>query len=82
MNAKESREYLLSIPAMCYRLVIIIFYNDMPELSMGNVFYYVPFYREEPIPLIFLPKIHTLLEINWSNHLSQAYKLAAFVYLK
>lgn len=82
MNVSESREYLLSIPAVCYRLVLIVFYNDMLKLSVGDVFYYVPFYRKEPIPLIFLPKIHTFFEINLTDHLSQANKLPTFVYLK
>ena len=66
----EEDKYLLSVPRMCYRFVVIAFDDNVSQLGVGNIFHYVPLHWEEPIPLVALPKVHVLGKIHLSNHFS------------
>jgi hypothetical protein len=49
---------------------IVILKHNMPQLTVRNVFYYMPLNWEETIPLVNLPKIHVFIEVYLTNHLS------------
>lgn len=72
MKKKEERKklYLLGVPAKSDRPIIIGFEDDVPQLSIGYVFYYMPFDWEEPIPLVNLPEVHVFIKIYLPSHLS------------
>lgn len=70
MRKKKIRGYLLRVPSKSYRSVIIVFKDNVPQLSVGYVLYYMPFYGEEPTPLVNLPEVHIFVKIYLPNHLS------------
>lgn len=79
---KDPWFYLLSISTVSHRLVIIIFKNNVTELTVWNVFNYVPLHGKLPTPLILLPEVHTLVKIHRSNHFSYPTELSTSIYLE
>ena len=81
MKSYSKALYLLCVPAVGYRLVLIVFKNYMAEEIIWNILQYVPINRELASPLILLPVVHTLLKIHWSSHLRNTAELWTSIHM-
>lgn len=70
MEREREKAYLLGISTKSDRPIIIRLEDDVPQLSIGYIFYYMPLYWEEPNPLVNLPEVHVFVKIHLPNHLS------------
>ena len=82
LSTKKSKWYLLSVPGKSYRPIIIVFKDNVPQLSVRNIFYYMPLDWKEPIPLVKLPKFHVFIKVHLSHHLSNTHKLSTSINLE
>jgi hypothetical protein len=73
--------YLVCVPAICDRFIVIVLKNDVPQKIVRYILNYVPLHRELATPLILLPIINTSVEIDRSNHVSHATELATSINL-
>ncbi|KAB8109558.1 hypothetical protein EE612_045861 [Oryza sativa] len=73
--------YLLCVPAVGHRFIIIVFKNYMAEKIIWNILHNVPLNRELASPLILLPIVNTLLKIHWPNHLCNTTELCTSIHL-
>lgn len=78
----ESSTYLLGVPAIRHRLVVIVFQDNMTELAIWDILNNMPRYRESAIPLVLLPVVDTFWKINTTCHLCHSTKLSTRIHLK
>ena len=57
------KAYLLCVPAICHRFVLIILQNYVAKLWIRHILDNVPFYWKETIPLVLLPEVHVPVKI-------------------
>jgi hypothetical protein len=74
--------YLLSVAAVCDRLVLIVLQDDVLENIVGHVLHNVPLNREGAVPLVLLPILSGFLKINGASHFSNTNKLPTCIHLK
>ncbi|GER42047.1 DNA replication and repair protein RecF [Striga asiatica] len=77
------RQYLLRVPAVCDRLVVVIFKKYVAKATVGHIFDNMPFDGKLTTPpILLLPVISIILKVNRPNHLSYTTKLATSINLQ
>lgn len=69
--------HLLGVPAISNRFILIVFKGNMLQQTVGDILHNVPLDRETTNPLVLLPVLDILVEINRPSHLSNTHKLTA-----
>lgn len=75
MAKNQNIMYLLGVPTVSDRFVLIIFQDYVLQQTVGHIFYNMPLHRETTIPFVLLPILKIVFKVNWSFHLRNTNKL-------
>ncbi|KAJ0953225.1 hypothetical protein HanPSC8_Chr02g0081431 [Helianthus annuus] len=74
--------YLLGVPAIGYRLILIVFKYNMLQQTVRHIFNDMPLNGKITDPFVLLPILQAFVKINWAHHFRNTNKLTACIDLK